>query len=387
MRANRGRSGSFARRLTGALAASFLLLSLFALAPSAGADVAGDLQQAKARLAELKKEIEQQKQVLSALESRAAVIAQRYLDAKAEYDRITGLLDQIQAELTRATDRYQAARAQLNDRVRHAYMQGPGSPLEFLLGASSLADLTDRMEYVNAISQSDADLTNQVQNLRNELGAKAKDLEVLQARQADKLKQVQADQAQVAAELAKAKQIYGGIRAKEREAEQLVHKYQKQLAALYRITFNPNGLFKVCPVGQPHIVTDSFGAPRYSGGFHYHMGNDIMAPEGTPIFAPFDGTARSSYDGLGGNAVYVYGAAGYVYNAHLSQYSSNSNGPVQAGEIIGYVGATGDAAGGPPHDHFEWHPTVMPSSWPTSPYGFWTIDGALNPYPLLQQVC
>jgi peptidoglycan hydrolase CwlO-like protein len=387
MRANRGLSPPFAPRDTPPVPAALLVLGLVGFGPTAGADLPHDLQQAKARLAQLKREIDAQKQVLSSLESKAAVIAQRYLDAKAEYDRITAALAQTRVQLARATDQYRAVRAQLNDRIRQAYMQGPGSPLEFVLGASSMTDLADRMEYVNAISQSDAALTNQVQNLRNQLGEKAHDLTVLQTEQADKLEQVRTDQAQVAAQLARGKEIYGRIRAKEHQAEQLVHKYQKQLAALYRLTFNPNGVFKVCPVGQPHIVTDGFGAPRYSGGFHYHMGNDIMAPVGTPIYAPFDGTASSSYDLLGGNAEFVYGASGYVYNAHLSGYSANSNGPVLAGEVIGYVGDTGDAVGGPAHDHFEWHPNVFPSSWPASPYGFSTIDGALNPYPLLEQVC
>jgi murein DD-endopeptidase MepM/ murein hydrolase activator NlpD len=389
MRANRGRSASFRRRLVGAAAVCLLLL--LAVAPSAGADLKHELQRAKARLAELKQEIGQQQKALAGLEATAAVIAQRYLDAKAEFDQITAELNQTRRELAQASQRYQQARAQLNGRIRQAYMDGPGSPIEFLLGASSMADLTDRVEFVNALSQSDADLTNQVQNLKNQLAASARDQQRLQAKQAAKLQQVQADQALVNSELAKAKQIYDGIKAREQEAQQLVQKLGKRYAvflrSLYDLTYNPNGVFKVCPVGQPHFVTDSFGAPRYSGGFHYHMGDDIMATTGTPILAPFDGTARASYNGLGGNAVYVYGSLGYVYNAHLSQYSANSNGSVQAGDVIGYVGTTGDAVGGAPHDHFEWHPNMLPSNWPTSPYGFRTIGGAVNPYPLLSPVC
>src|SRR5207244_8447543 len=116
-------------------------------------------------------------------------------------------------------------------------------------------------------------------------------------------------------------------------------------------------------------------------------GVDIIAPLGTPIYAPFDGTARSSYNTLGGNAVYVTGSQGYVYNAHLSAYSANSNGPVHAGEVIGYVGNTGDAQGGVTHDHFEWHPNVIPKHLWVSPYGFSLINGAIDPFPYLNSVC
>jgi murein DD-endopeptidase MepM/ murein hydrolase activator NlpD len=71
----------------------------------------------------------------------------------------------------------------------------------------------------------------------------------------------------------------------------------------------------------------------------------------------------------------------------MSSYSDHSTGSVQAGDIIGYVGDSGDAAGGPPHDHFEFHPNSFPSDWPTSSYGFRTIGSALNPYPLLVDAC
>ena len=84
--------------------------------------------------------------------------------------------------------------------------------------------------------------------------------------------------------------------------------------------------------------------------------------------------------------VFVSGRYGTVYNAHLSKFSSNSNGPVSAGTVIGYVGDTGDATG-IPHDHFEFHPNVMPSSWPASAYGYSIIEDAINPYPLLVAAC
>jgi murein DD-endopeptidase MepM/ murein hydrolase activator NlpD len=93
-----------------------------------------------------------------------------------------------------------------------------------------------------------------------------------------------------------------------------------------------------------------------------------MASDGQAIVAPFDGVAEASRNWLGGNAVYVRGAAGFVYNAHMSAYGKL--GEVKAGDVIGYVGSSGNAGG--PHDHFEWHPGN---------------GGAVDPYPYLMAVC
>ena len=126
----------------------------------------------------------------------------------------------------------------------------------------------------------------------------------------------------------------------------------------------------MCPVDPPRAFGDGFGAPRYTGTFHLHAGDDILSDYGTKIRAPFDGIAKPTYNTLGGNGEYVYAPDGtYVYNAHLHHYSAKSNGPVQAGDVIGYVGDTGDAKG-TPHDHFEWHPTSVPANWPASFYGY-----------------
>jgi len=131
------------------------------------------------------------------------------------------------------------------------------------------------------------------------------------------------------------------------------------------------GIFRYCPVRGPVSFSDGFGyaIPHRKGvPAHIHQGIDMMAASGQQIVAPFDGIAEAGHNWLGGNAVYVRGPNGYVYNAHLSAYGKL--GQVKAGDVIGYVGSTGDAGG--PHDHFEWHPGN---------------GSAVDAYPYLTAVC
>lgn len=128
------------------------------------------------------------------------------------------------------------------------------------------------------------------------------------------------------------------------------------------------GPFMVFPIaGRNYSYSDSFGAPRPGG--RTHQGVDIFAPMGTPVVATFPGTVENATNTLGGLSVRVRGAKGYTYNAHLSRFAGF--GAVRAGQVIGFVGNTGNAIGTPPHLHFEWHP------------GF---GAAVNPYPYLRAV-
>jgi peptidoglycan LD-endopeptidase LytH len=110
----------------------------------------------------------------------------------------------------------------------------------------------------------------------------------------------------------------------------------------------------VCPVQGPVSFTDTFGAPR--GGGRRHQGNDLFSPGGTPLVAVTNGSVLFQSDRLGGLAAYVQGHDGNTYYyAHLSDYVGGARG-VNAGELIGHVGNTGDASGGPTHLHFEIRP-------------------------------
>jgi len=110
----------------------------------------------------------------------------------------------------------------------------------------------------------------------------------------------------------------------------------------------------LCPVAGPTTFENTWLAPR-SGG-RQHKGVDMLAEEGTPVVAPFAGVVDLVEDPLGGLAFHVWGDDGnYYYGAHLSGYAGVSR-HVLAGEVIGYVGHTGNADESAPHLHFEIHP-------------------------------
>jgi predicted CXXCH cytochrome family protein len=116
------------------------------------------------------------------------------------------------------------------------------------------------------------------------------------------------------------------------------------------------------PVLGSNSYGDSFGAPRYAGGYHPHQGADILCSRGTALVAVVGGivTRANPLDtGLGGITTWLDGDDGNsYYYAHLSaiQDGITSGVRVTPGQVIGFAGDTGDAKGGVVHLHFEIHP-------------------------------
>ena len=139
---------------------------------------------------------------------------------------------------------------------------------------------------------------------------------------------------------------------------------------------NPQGY--VFPVYGQSSYGDTYGAERgdVSGGWHH--GDDIFAPLGSPVLAVAHGTVFSvGWNKIGGWRLWLRDDRGWqYYYAHLSAYSPLAvNGAiVNAGDVLGFVGDTGDARGTPYHLHFEVHPVELLG------LGY---DGAVNPTPYL----
>ncbi|NND04051.1 MAG: peptidoglycan DD-metalloendopeptidase family protein [Acidimicrobiia bacterium] len=131
---------------------------------------------------------------------------------------------------------------------------------------------------------------------------------------------------------------------------------------------------RTCPVNGAVAFRDSWGEPR-SGG-RSHQGVDMMAARGTPLVAIENGTVtRIGNGGLGGKTVWLRSDTGHeYYYAHLDGWASGlSEGDyLEVGELLGYVGNTGNAIHTLPHLHFEYHKNG---------------GSAVNPYPLVADLC
>ena len=116
-----------------------------------------------------------------------------------------------------------------------------------------------------------------------------------------------------------------------------------------------------CPVEGAGYFND-WGFPRSSGRFH--TGTDLFAPRGTPVRAPVSGDLVQRTGSIGGHQFELLGDDGNLYlGSHMDQFGAS--GEVDAGEVIGYVGDSGNAQGSEPHLHFEIHPG---GGIPVNPY-------------------
>lgn len=127
-----------------------------------------------------------------------------------------------------------------------------------------------------------------------------------------------------------------------------------------------NGI--LCPVRGPSTFSDWWHAPR-SGG-RVHLGLDMLSRTGTPVVAVVGGHVTMKMMTLGGLTASLVGNDGnrYFYG-HFSAWEGGAR-KVSAGDVIGYVGSTGQT--NTPHLHFEYHPGGGP---------------AVNPYSMVKQAC
>jgi murein DD-endopeptidase MepM/ murein hydrolase activator NlpD len=308
-------------------------------------------------------EVQKVQAQIKELQTASSKAGEAYSDAYWKLDATRVEIARVDAEVSDAQARLTEVNSRLNQRVSEIYRAGGADYMGILLSSNDFDEMLQRLEYVQRIGQQDAGIIADVEELQVALASKHAELESLHATQAQDTAALKAEADRVDAEL------------KSQQAQ--YDKLQKQLAAAVAaekarqkrssVVAGPNGM--VFPVAGPCTYTDTWGAAR-SGG-RSHKGTDIMAREGVPVVAVLSGTVRTSQSSLGGKTIWLTADNGWAfYYAHLSGYKVTS-GRVSAGEVIGYVGSTGNASASAPHLHFEIHPNG---------------GAAVNPYPYLKKM-
>lgn len=325
-------------------------------APSPPPDPPRPAQPAAALLGQLAQQAEvDARRTFDAAERARRAAAATLARSRTDVEQLSAEAATLAAQRATAAAAFRRSRDQLKRRAVARYVYGAAAEVNQLLGAGNGAEFTRRAELVRAVLDAD----------RRRVAAFRAAEEAVGGRLAKVLTSLET--AQAAAIVAATTLSDTEIEAEATRLRLLAVRAGGPLAAA-GFAF---------PVAGPRSYADTFGAPRMFGTpyAHSHQGTDIFAAYDTPVVAVERGVlSRVGTDVLGGNKLWLVGASGTrYYYAHLSRHApSAADGVVvEAGEVIGYVGTSGNAAGTPPHTHLQVHP-----------------DGgqAVNPYPLLRLV-
>lgn len=284
-----------------------------------------------------------------------------YDSAYWELDEAEVRMSQVQSEIELTEEELTHARGLLSDRVDLMYRSNPANYLALLFGSVTFEDMVTRLEFFRRIGKADADAIASVERLQAELRTQEESLQSETAAQADALAGLKARRDDLQRRFDDKQAEYDRVKA-ELDRERAASNSRSSV----RAAPGANGM--VFPVQGVHYFSDTWGASR-SGGRRSHKGTDIMAGHGTPCVAVLSGTVTSKSGGLGGKVIWLTADNGWqFYYAHLDSWAVRS-GRVGAGQVIGYVGSSGNASASSPHLHFQMHPGG---------------GSAVNPYPYLK---
>ncbi|MBM3696296.1 MAG: M23 family metallopeptidase [Actinobacteria bacterium] len=362
----------------------------FLAVPAAAAVTAREVEEARLRLRE----------VTARLEGEVT----RYEAARLEESLLRERLDRLRLDLTGRERDLALARDAARARVAEMYIAaGQGASIT-LLGAGDPRGPA-RLAYLDSVALSDRELINRLEQARRDY-----------ARHQILLMETLASQQRVSAELDRLVDgIYADLEAADREYQAVKQAWDRQEAERIRreeeerrlrewlatSTTSPSTTAggggsgttttvppappttlpppppappgtMVCPVDGATTFRDSWGEPRPGG--RGHTGVDMLSPIGTPLVAIENGTLRNlSWHYAGGIGITVKGDGGDEwYYAHLSGYAPGIQAGlrVAAGQLIGYVGQTGNAS--VPHLHLA---RILSSGQ------------YVNPYPVVAELC
>lgn len=274
-------------------------------------------------------------------------------------------------QIAAAEEKRAKQEAELEERLRVMYMYGSEGYLEMLFSAESFSDFIARADMMKNVMQADRDTATALENTKKEIEAKNASLEAdkaslqttketqVAAREEQENIKAQQDQlrAQNQALIDEKKQL---IAAEEASAAQISAQMQQMGLNGYYQT--GDYYWPLDPSSDSSFAISSPFAGRIhpiTGEWSNHQGVDIAVSSGTPILAAGSGTIEVAgwYGGYGNCVVINMGEdssgnrVATLYG-HMSSVATSVGATVNKGDVIGYVGSTGNSTG--PHLHYGW---------------------------------
>ena len=331
------------------------------------------LTSASPALAVTQADIEAKKAAITDAKNALDEAAAAYQDAQARLAETLNRIDETRADIARIQEKIGGLNDELAERTRTAYEAGTADTLTTLLSAESFSEFSDRLQFLSNMAEDDSSLIVTSRVTQQELDFKRDELARLSEQQAEQTAELERQKEIVSARIGALEQELKDLEAQYKKEQAAAEAREEALAAASQnegdggSTGGGAGPLDACPAPGASF-SDDFGDAR-SGG-RAHEGIDMLAPRGSPVQAAQSGSVSQSKSSLGGITAWVNGND-TTYYAHMDGYS-NASGNVSAGTVIGYVGDSGNAQGGPTHLHFEYHPGG---------------GAAVDPYQYLLAVC
>lgn len=368
-KASRPRLARIVFRLSLAIIIASLLLGISAV-PARADEISDKKQQAKAAEGQL-----------NSLQSQLNRLASELNETQSRLVSLEDSIERNQAQLQASESECSRWQGILSQRLVEMYKEGNENALEVLLDCEDVNTFINSYDYMSRIGANDAETISNTKSLMLDIKQRRADLDSEKAEHEAQLANLQNQKQGIQGKLSEQKSLLDGLNSEVTSL--LSARYQSIAAAASGAPGSPatssrapssqaprsiagvNGLY--FPVAGPHSYTNDWGAPRAVGATH--KGTDIMANWGIPLVAVTSGNVEQRSQKNAGNYVVLRGDNGdFYYYMHMSSFAAS--GRVSAGQVVGYVGDTGNAAG-TPHCHFEWHPGG---------------GGPVNPYPLLRAI-
>lgn len=375
------------KKILGALLAFTLC---FSMVIPAQADDISDAKKKQQELEQQKNTAEAEKSELSSeLDSIVSKMEKTQSDLTAKETEINDAETELVTAKANEDDQYQTMKL----RIKYMYENGSNEFLEILMEANSIADLLNKAEYINKISQCDRELLveykdtrKDVENRENALKKEYAELESLQDELAgeqanvekllaDKNIQINNLTSEISSNADKLKQLIAEAEAaearrKEAEATAAAQAAQAAAAASSGTSSSGNTSSNASATGTGSLthpvpgaaITSGFGgrvAPT-AGATTGHDGIDYGAGYGAAVYAADSGTViTAQYNSARGNYIVInHGNGMQTWYQHLSSMNVTVGQTVARGQVIGNVGTTGISTG--PHLHFEVHVNGVP---------------------------